>query len=77
MNVFNIIHYNVNLDKISFFVTVKLTEYIFSPVKVCSNPCVDSFSRTNIYIFFIINMSRGTHIYSKNYYILTTSTTWK
>ena len=31
-----------------FLVTVKLIEYVFSAVKVCSNPCVDPFPRTNM-----------------------------
>ena len=51
-------------------------EYIFSAVKVCSNFCVGPIPNTNM-SFFIINMSSKTHIYSKNKYILTISTTWK
>ena len=28
-------------------------EYIFSAVKVCSNPCVGPFPRTNMYFFLL------------------------
>ena len=34
-----------------FFVTVKLIEYIFSAVKVCSNPCVGPIPNTNMSFF--------------------------
>ena len=52
-----------------FFVAIKLIEYIFSAVNVCSNPCVGPFPRTNIskYVFCpIINISGRTHISTKN-----------
>ena len=35
-----------------FFVTVKLITYIFSAVKVCSNPCVGRLPRTNMSFFY-------------------------
>ena len=37
----------------NIFVTVKLIENIFSAVKVCSNPCVGPFPRTNIPFFLL------------------------
>ena len=39
----------------STFVTVKLIEYIFSAVSVCSNPCVGPIPKTNMY-FFLLSM---------------------
>ena len=36
-----------------FFVTVKLIEYIFSAVRVLSNPCVGPLPRTNISFFLL------------------------
>ena len=38
-----------------FFVTVKLIAYVFSAVKVCSNPCVGPFRRTNM-SYFLLSM---------------------
>ena len=38
-----------------FFITVKLIELIFSGDKVCSNPCVGPFLRTNM-SFFLLSM---------------------
>ena len=35
--------------------TVKLNDYIFSAVKVCCNPCVGAFPRTNM-SFFLLSM---------------------
>ena len=49
-----LLHCNANLSKLSFFVTVKLIEYIFSAVKVCSNPCVGPFLRTNMSFLLLL-----------------------
>ena len=43
----------------------QLIEYICSADSVCSNPCVGPIPNTNT-SFFIINVCRKTHIYSKN-----------
>ena len=48
------------------FAILKLIEYIFSAVKVLSNPCVGPFPRTSMSFFLIINMRRRTHIYAKD-----------
>ena len=44
---------NANLNRMSFFVTVKLIEYIFSAVKVCSNHCVGPIPKTNMSFFLL------------------------
>ena len=53
---------------------LKLIEYIFSAFSICSNPCIGR--RIKIYIFSVINLCWWTHIYYKNYQILTISTAW-
>ena len=45
-------HFNASLSKISFFVTVKLIEYIFSAVNICFNLCVGPFPRTNMFFSY-------------------------
>ena len=45
-------YYSANLNKF-LFVTVKLIEYIFSAVKVLTNPCVGPLPSTNISFFLL------------------------
>ena len=60
-----------------FLVAVKIIEYFFSAVSVVSsNPCVGPSPRVK-YLFFVIKVYRLTHIYCKNYYIFTKSTSRK
>ena len=49
--------------------SVKLIEYIFSALSVCSNPCAGPLPRNKISFFSVINLCWWTNIYTKNYYI--------
>ena len=40
-----LLHYIASLNKISYYAHVKLIEYNFSAVSVCSNPCVGALLR--------------------------------
>ena len=44
---------DANLNKILLFVTVKLIEYIFSVVNVCSSPYVAPIPRTDMFFFLL------------------------
>ena len=48
-----LLHYNVNLNKILFFFSVKLIEYIFSALRVVSNPCVGPIPRIKMSFFLL------------------------
>ena len=50
-----LLHSIASLNKIWFFVTVKLIEHIFSTVKVCSNPCIGPFPGIEMSFFPKIN----------------------
>ena len=43
----HILETQVRFMKNFFLITTKLMEYIFSAVKVCSNPCVGPIPKTN------------------------------
>ena len=71
---FNTIYKQITVCSIMF--ALKLIEYIFFAVNECSsNPCVGPSPRIKM-SFFILNMNRWTHIYSKDYCVITKTISW-